>query len=61
MDTLGHLLAVQVAMANGQVRAQVDALAKKVQRGRGLTLMLAFVDQEYAGKAASLPWSVYSF
>lgn len=49
MDTLRHLLAVQVTAANEQERAQVGALAKEVQHVTGQTVKLAFVDQGYTG------------
>ncbi|VFR29301.1 Mobile element protein [plant metagenome] len=50
VDTLGHLLAVQVTPANEQERAQVGAVAKKIQHVTGQTVTLAFVDQGYTGK-----------
>lgn len=50
MDTLSHLLAVQVTPANEQERAQVGALAKEVQHVTGQTVKLAFVDQGYTEK-----------
>ncbi|MFL9584135.1 IS5 family transposase [Stenotrophomonas sp. AB1(2024)] len=50
VDTLGHLLAVQVTPANEQERAQVGALAQEIQHVTGETVKLAFVDQCYTGK-----------
>jgi transposase len=51
VDTLGHLLAVQVMPANEQERAQVRSLAQEIQHVAGETVKLAFVDQGYTGKA----------
>jgi transposase len=50
VDTLGHLLALQVTAANEQDRAQVAALAQQVQAVTGDTVQLAFVDQGYTGE-----------
>ena|SRR5579859_1207933 len=50
VDTLGHLLALQVTPANEQDRAQVGALAQAVQEVTGETVELAFVDQGYTGE-----------
>src|SRR5258708_23488347 len=53
VDTLGHLLALQVTPANEQERAQVAELAEAVQavtRGR---VEVAFVDQGYTGAEAA--------
>ncbi|PPT90856.1 transposase, partial [Xanthomonas arboricola] len=50
VDTLGHLLAVQVTPANEQERAQVRSLAKEVQHVTGETVKIAFVDQGYTGE-----------
>jgi hypothetical protein len=44
VDTLGHLLALCVAAADEQDRAQVSELAKRVQAETG---EIAFVDQRY--------------
>jgi transposase len=49
VDTLGHLLALQVTPANEQDRAQVGELAAAVQEVTGGTVELAFVDQGYTG------------
>lgn len=51
VDTLGHLLAVRVSAANEQERAQVGALAAKVQEVTGQNVELAYVDQGYTGEA----------
>ena len=53
VDTLGHLLAVQVTAANEQERAQVAAVAAKVQEVTGSTVEIAFVDQGYTGDDAA--------
>ncbi|MDV2453241.1 IS5 family transposase [Xanthomonas hortorum] len=50
VDTLGHLLAVQVTPANEQERAQVRSLAQEVQHVTGETVKIAFVDQGYTGQ-----------
>jgi transposase len=49
VDTLGQLLAVVVTPANAQERAQVDALAAKIQQATGDAVEIAFVDQGYTG------------
>jgi transposase len=49
VDTLGHLLALCGTAANAQERAQVEALAARVQEVTGDTVALAFVDQGYTG------------
>lgn len=53
VDTLGQLLAVIVTPANEQERAQVAALAAKVQEVTGDSVQVAFVDQGYTGDAAA--------
>lgn len=50
VDTLGHLLALQVTPANEQDRAQVAHLAEQVQEATGASVEVAFVDQGYAGE-----------
>lgn len=45
LDTLGHLLALQVTAADQQDRAQVAELARQVQVVRGESVELAFGDQ----------------
>jgi transposase len=50
VDTLGHLLAVQVTPANAQDRAQVTELAAAVQDATGQTVTLAYVDQGDTGE-----------
>ncbi|SBV53108.1 transposase [Xanthomonas bromi] len=47
VDTLGHLLAVQITPATEQKRAQVRSLAQEVQHVTGETVKVAFVDQGY--------------
>jgi len=49
VDTLGQLLAVLVTPANEQDRAQVAALAERVQAATGNSVEVAFVDQGYTG------------
>jgi transposase len=53
VDTLGQLLAVIVTPANEQERAQVAALAAKVQEVTGDSVAVAFVDQGYTGDEAA--------
>ncbi len=53
VDTLGQLLAVTVTPANEQERAQVAALAAKVQEATGDAVEVAFVDQGYTGDEAA--------
>jgi len=53
VDTLGNLLALLVTPANEQDRAQVGALAEKVQEVTGESVELAFVDQGYTGETAA--------
>ena len=50
VDTLGQLLALLVTPANDQERAQVAALAAKVQEVTGEMVEVAFVDQGYTGE-----------
>jgi transposase len=50
VDTLGHLLALQVTAANEQDRAQVEALAEQVQTVTGETVNLVYADQNYTGE-----------
>ena len=50
VDTLGHLLALQVTAANEQDRAQVATLAQAVQHVTGTNVELAYVDQGYTGE-----------
>ena len=50
VDTLGHLLALQVTPANEQDRAQVKELALAVQATTGENVELAYVDQGYTGE-----------
>jgi transposase len=49
VDTLGHLLALLVTLANEQERAQVAELARSVQQVTGQQVEVAFVDQGYTG------------
>src|SRR6187401_2672710 len=48
VDTLGHLLALQVTPASAQDREQVEALARRVQEVTGEAVAIGFVDQGYA-------------
>jgi transposase len=50
VDTLGHLLALQVTPADEQDRARVKQLAREVQQVTGKSVELAFVDQGYTGE-----------
>lgn len=54
VDTVGHLLALHVAAADEQDRAQVGVLAKAVQQITGEHVELAYVDQGYTGENAAL-------
>src|SRR4051794_27545848 len=49
VDTLGHLLALHVAPANEQDRAQVGVLAEAVQEVTAESVELAYVDRGYTG------------
>jgi transposase len=49
VDTLGQLLSLLVTSASEQDRAQVDALAAKIQEATGNSVEVAFVDQGYTG------------
>jgi transposase len=51
VDTVGHLLALQVTPANEQDRDQVQKLAQEVQERTGENIRIAFVDQGYTGEA----------
>jgi len=53
VDTLGHLLALIVTAADEQDRAQVAALAERVQAAIGEAVEVAFVDQGYTGQQAA--------
>jgi transposase len=53
VDTLGYLLATVVTPANEQERAQVAALAERVQEATGDSVEIAFVDQGYTGDQAA--------
>lgn len=50
VDTLGHLLALQVTSAAAQDRDQVGPLAQAVQEVTGQAVELAYVDQGYTGE-----------
>lgn len=50
VDTQGHLLALKVAAANEQERAQVACLARDVQEATEESVEVAFVDQGYTGE-----------
>jgi transposase len=49
VDTLGHLLALSVTLANEQERSQVSTLAEQVQDATGDAVEVAYVDQGYTG------------
>ncbi|PHK93418.1 IS5/IS1182 family transposase [Pseudoroseomonas rhizosphaerae] len=50
VDTLGHLLALQVTPANADDRSAVSTLAEAVQDATGESVDLAYVDQGYTGE-----------
>jgi transposase len=50
VDTLGHLLALQVTAANVDERTQVEQLAAAVQEATGEHVEIAYVDQGYTGE-----------
>jgi len=54
VDTLGHLLARHVTVADEQDHAQVGTLAEAVQQITGEHAELAYVDQGYTGENAAL-------
>jgi hypothetical protein len=61
VDTLGHLLALQLTPANVDDRAVVGKLADAVQEATGETVELIYVDQSYTGEKPapmSLNWPV---
>jgi transposase len=53
VDTLGHLLALNVTAADEQDRAQFAELAQAVQEATGESVEIAFVDQDYTGENAA--------
>ncbi len=53
VDTLDHLLALQVTAADEQNRAQVGLLAEAVQQITGEPMQLAYVDQGCTGENAA--------
>lgn len=53
VDTLGHLLALNVTAANEQDRAQVANLTEQIQEVTGQSVEVAFVDQGYTGETAA--------
>jgi transposase len=55
VDTLGHLLAVHVASANEQERAQVQQLCATLQEVTGQSVEMAWADQGYTGENAKKP------
>ena len=50
VDTLGNLLAIKIAAASEQERAQVEDLARHVQLVTNNHVSLAYVDQGYTGQ-----------
>ena len=50
VDTLGHLLALNVTPANQGDRSQVAALSHAVQEATGQSVQMAWVDQGYTGQ-----------
>lgn len=59
VDTLGHLLALQVTPANEQERDQVGGLAAAVQAVTGDTVEVAFGDQGYTGDAPTADAAIH--
>jgi transposase len=53
VDTLGHLLALRVSLANEDDREQVEELCEQLQETTGENVELAYVDQGYTGERAS--------
>lgn len=53
VDTLGHLLALQVSPASEQEREHVGELVEAVQEATGESVELAYVDQGYTGEKAA--------
>ncbi len=53
VDTLGHLLVLHVTPANEGDRAQVEELAKQVQKVTGHNVQVTYVDAGYTGEAAA--------
>jgi transposase len=53
VDSLGHLLALFVSLANEQERALVGELAEAVQEATGESVELAYVDEGYTGERAA--------
>jgi transposase len=53
VDTLGHLMALQVTPADTGDRTQVEVLAEQIQQVTGNTVELAYVDQGYTGDNAA--------
>jgi len=53
VDTLGHLLGLDVTPANEQNRSQVQELTQQVQQLTGESVEVAFVDQGYTGEQAA--------
>jgi transposase len=51
VDTLGHLLALDVTPANVDDRAEVGRLAEAIQDATGENVTLAYVDQGYTGES----------
>jgi transposase len=54
IDSLGHLLALQVTPADADKRAQVGRLAQAVQAATGDSVNLAYVDQGYTSEKPTM-------
>jgi len=52
VDKLGRLLALQITLADMQERSQVWRTAQAVQKATGQSVILAYIDQGYAGEQA---------
>jgi transposase len=59
VDTLGHLLAAVVTLANEPDRGQVAALCERVQQVTGQHMQAAYVDQGYMGEDAEYAATVH--
>jgi hypothetical protein len=53
VNTLGHLLGLQITPTNEGDRAQVATLSKAVQETNGQSGQAAFADQDYTGDDAA--------
>ncbi len=61
VDTLGQVLAVVVTPVNEHDRAQMTALAQRIQEATGDTVEAAFVDQGYTGEQPAAEAAAHGF